>query len=586
MAGEDGDQTNEVSTRAEAAASARLREAFLALVRGAKAERMYLGSAATEMNAAHARFHLAFLRGVREALEELPVLILVVSPAGIQLGNFVVLEATDSRGDVVESLFSAGLRRFYIEVGAADEELAAMGRLLLTPWGTMGDEDEDLSAAVWHADFAHVYFDVMDALADRENEEVGDSPIVRELAGLVLELNAQAKGSADGELARLRQDELAVFLGVKDTVEFRTVGREDARVRLEGNFSSQLAGELQALREDRDMATSDVVGLLATCINAAVESDRARMIGEAWFTFVVNAALVQRGTSALILRTAELLDEDLTPNLAHRDIVRAASGMLAQEPTRGRLVRLFATSEQKEVTGLAFTLFNLLPGEAEAVTLADVLPVWATRVLADTLLLRCVAESVAAVELATRFMALSERGGILLGLMMAARHSDPRLIEPLLGHVGDATEEVREAALVALRQYQTPRIREAVRTALGDSTERVRVEALRYCVAYRDVGAFPLLETRIDSTEVGSASDAELRALCIAIGRIHGAQSLPLLSALAQGAHPARHPQLPRFALHGMRAVNSDAARTAMTRAARLVPALAAEVDALMQVQR
>ena len=513
-------------------------------------------------------------------------MILSVSPAGIQLGDFVVLEATDSRGDIVESLFSAGLRRFYIEVGAADDELSAMGRLLVTPWGAMGDDHEDLTGAVWRADFAHVYFDVMDALADRENEEVGDSPIVRELAGLVSELNAQAKGGDDHANARLRQDELAVFLGLRDHVEFRTVGKEEARIRLETNFSSQLADEVRALREDRDMASADVVGLLATCINAAAEPERAQLIGEAWFTFVVNAALAQRGSSALILRTAELLDVDLSPHLAHRDIVRFAAGMLAKEPTQGRLVRLFSTIEEKEVTGLAFTLFMLLPGEAEAVTLAGVLPAWATRVLADTLLLRGAPEPAAALDLVFRFLAHSERGGVLLGLMMATRHADPRLIEPLLGHVCAATEEVRESALVALRQHQTPRIRESIRAALSDSSERVRVEALRYCVAYRDVGAIPSLETRIDSAEVGAATDAEIRALCIAIGRIQGSQALPLLTSLAHGARPAHHPQLPRFALHGMRAVNSDAARAAMIRAAHVVPALSDEVDALMQVRR
>ncbi len=220
------------------------------------------------------------------------------------------------------------------------------------------------------------------------------------------------------------------------------------------------------------------------------------------------------------------------------------------------------------------------------IAIAPLLPAWAVRVLADTVLLRAAPEPLVAIDVAKRFMARPERGAVLIGLAMAARQKDPRLIESALVHIKDAADEVREAVLVALRNHQTPKIREAVRVALNDGAERVRLEAMRFCVAYRDLEVVPALESRVQAAALAQASAAEVRALCIAIARINGVNSLALLVELADGGRPARHPELPRLALHGLRAMNTEAGRAAMGRVALVVPALADEVHGLLREVR
>ncbi len=569
-----------VSTRAQQAAAQRVRDAFAALLKDAKAGRIYQGTENADTQVARGRFRMAFLSGLREALQELPVIVVEVTPEGMLLGDHLIVESTERRGDLVESLFSEGLRALSIESGASDDELLTMGQLLLTPWHD-DRHSEGLASAAWHADFAHVYFEVVDALAERETEELGESPIVRELQGLVAELNARADQQNEDDVSRMRQDELAVLLRLKDHVDFDG-NTEGERLKLESTLSPALRDEVRACIADRDMARADVAGVLTTVLSVVAEPDRARAIGEALYSYVVNAVLADPGSSPLVQRTAELLDADLTPHLAHRETLRDAAAAIATEPTRSRLARLLAQTDPKAGTGLAFTLFLLLPGEDEAIELAAALPAWAVRVLADTVLLRAAPEPLVAIDVPRRFLAHSERGALLLGLAMAARQNDPRLIEPAIAHARHDGDDVREAVLVALRQHQTPKIRELVRGALADQAEGVRMEAMRNCVAYRDLEVLPLLEARLRSSEIATATDAELRGLCISYARIGGANTIPVLAEIADGRRPSAARSLPRLALHGLRAQGSEPARSAMQRVAHVVPALADEVRTLL----
>ncbi len=576
------DESEHGVTRAQVAAANRVKEALAALVKDAKAQRIYQGADNTDAQTARSRFRHAFLAGIREALLEMPTLRLEVSPEAIYLGEHPVMESTERRGDLVEVLFSEGLRGVAIESSATDDELLTMAGLLLSPWQNHAADQPGLADAIWQADFAHLYFEVVDALSDRENEEVGESPIVRELVGLVTELNARADAEDQGETARLRQDELAVLLRLRDHVSFAEGEQTEAeRVRLESTLSPALIEEVTACRADTDMARADVAGLLTACLEAVDDEARARVIGEGLYSYVINAVLAEGGAAALVQRTAELLDPDLTPHLAHRDVVRAAAGVLAQEPTRSRIARLFAGRDPKETLGMAFTLFLLLPGEPEAIELAPALPSWAVAVLADTVLLRSAPEPRVAIDVPKRLLARPQLGAVLLGLAMAARQKDPRLIEPVIVHARHESDDVREGVLLALREHQTPRTRECVRAALADAAEKVRLEALRYSVAYRDLEVVRVIEDRLTSSSLSGASEVEVRALCIALARISGANAQKALVEFAEGTRPATNAALPRMALHGLKALNSESARAALNRLAHTIPALADEVQKL-----
>jgi plasmid stabilization system protein ParE len=574
------------TTRAQQLAGQRVKEALAALLKGDRAGRMYAGTDNADARSARERFRRGYLNGIHEALQDVPMLIIEVTPDGFFLGDVLVVEASERRGDVAEQLFSEGLRVISIESGASDDELSTLADLLLAPWASKSEALSDLASAAWAADFAHIFVEVVESLSEREPDELGESPIVRQLAGLVAELNAQAGEAGDADMARIRQDELAVLLKVRDQVRFSEGGNLGGEVQMAGSVSAGLKEEARRCAEDRDMVQSDIAGLLAACLETVTEPERASVIGAALYAYVVNAVLAEGETSTLIQRTAELLDRDLTPQLAFREQVRDAAASLAQEPTRGRLSRLFHQADARASRGLAFTLFQLLPGEDEAIAVAPVLPSWAVAILADTVLLRAAPEPLVAVDVPRRFLASGDRGSVLLGLAMAARQKDARLIEPALAQVAHPADDVREAALVALRHHQTPRIREAVRAALDDDAEGVRLEALRYSVAYRDADAVAWITTRLLSPALARLRAVEVRALCIALGRLHGANAQPLLVELAEGIREARHPEVAPLALQGLKAIGTDSARAALLRIGRVVPALADESQTLLRAMQ
>ncbi len=566
------------ATRAQLTATNRLKDAFAALLKDAKAARMYQGLQA-DQTAKRDRFQSVYLGGIRDALAEVPMVMLEVTPDALFFGDAVVLEGSERRGDVLEVLFSEGLRTLSIEAGASDDELLTMARLMLTPWHEHTASEPDLVTTAWQADFAHVYFEVVDSLADREDEDHGESPVVRELLGLVKEMNLRAK--EDDDLARMRQNEFAVLLRLQDHVQFDgTTGEELPRI--EANISPGLAAEVRALRDNADLDGADVAGLLTACLEHCDDPRRARVVGEAIFSYLVNALASGSSAEHLVHRAQELLDEELTPNLPHRDTVRESATVMAQEPLQSRLGRMFSSFEPKQAFGTAFSLFSLLPGEDEAIALAEALPLWAVRVLADTVLLRAAPEPLVAIDVPKRFCQGQSKGSVLLGLAMIARQEDPRLIESVLAHVKSDHDEVREAALLALRAQQTPRVREAVRKALFDPAESVRMEALRYCVAYRDAEIATGLESRLCDRALGDISVVELRGLCIAYARLAPDRAEPLLGDFALGRREPTHPELPRLALHGLRAAATPTARSLVERITHTIPALTDEAQNLL----
>lgn len=561
-----------------------MKDAFSALQKDAKAARMYQGLTSDQLGQ-HGRFQTAFLSGIQDALNEVPMISLDVTPDAVFMGDVMVLEGSERRGDMLDVLFAEGLRAVALEVGVSDDELLTMARILLTPWHQHGHGDADLASTVWEADFAHVYFEVVDGLGDREDDEQGDSPVVRELLGMVKELNAAA-GNND-ELARVRQDELAVLLRLRDHVQFddddpAAEALDAPMPKLATVLSAGLAAEVAALRDDTDLRSADIPGMLAACLPRCDDDARARVVGEALFTYLANVVVAVGASSTLVQRAQALLDPDLTPELPHREVVRDAATVLAQDPLRNRLGRLLEGSDRSELSGTLFSLVSLLPGEDDAVALAEALPLWAVRVLADAVLLRAAAKPREAIDVSKRFAHDARLGSILIGLCMMSRQEDPRLVEAALAHAGHDSDLVRESVLVAIRAQQTPRVRETVRRALSDAAEPVRLEALRYCVAYRDTEVAVQLETRLLDPRLGGTSPTELRALCISYGRLAPGRAETLLLEFAQGRRESGHPELPRLALHGLRAVGSATARSALERLTHTHPSLAAEAQDLL----
>lgn len=532
-----------------------VRLALQALLKEGRRARLYAG----RDHAGVSRFVSMYISGIQQALADLPVLLVEVGPDALRLGAAELLGG-GGRGDIPDALYSEGVRAISVEAGATDDELLHLGRLLLAPWGP--EAEESLTDAIWMADFHHVAFEVVERIGDAdESEGRGDSPLLRNLAGLVEELNRA--GGEEG--ARIRQDELALLLRLREELG------EGATVATDAHIGPSLRAEAEACRADEDLDDIDQVALLGRCA-VGVPEQAGPLLG-ALLLGVLDG--LEAGDEAAAARLRDHADEvGGDPRLA---------ALLAEWPVSGvevrhRLVSL-VQARGEALNGPLFTLFGLLRGEAARLALCTELPAWAVRVLADAWLVddppREPSQAVKAL------LARAEPAALHLGLALARRVDAPPLVEPILALTDHAEPSLREEALVALRRYQTPRIRDAVHRRLDDAVEAVRLEALRYVVAYRDTDVATRLEARLMSQS--QASDAEMRALGIAIGKLLRERAETHLIPVALGARAAPHPFAAKAALHGLRAVGSATARSAIARIGAEVPALSELAQELLE---
>lgn len=558
-------------------AAALVRAALQALVKEARRARLY-GTPSAE---ASSRFTTMYLSGIDQALAESPVLALDVAADAIRLGEVVVLAASERRGDVVDNLYAEGLRGITIELGVSDTELMLLGQLLLTPWAEAHAEQRTLDELVWESDFHHIFFELLERLGDDEGDELGgDSPLVKSIAGLVAELNRDA----GDESSRIRQDEFVVMRRLQEELGAELVGTGAATRGTETTVSPMLARAVAAANDGQDLDDIDVVGLLGATVSHGADDAAETMVATALFHYVIGAleANTEVGSSVLA-RLREAMDPDSARHAEFRLALRRVSGALGEPPLSERVLGLTEAGESRELAGVLFTLFGAIEGELARIALAGSLPGWAVRVLADAWLMDAPPADPA--WQVRRLLADGSFGAIRLGLALAARVDNVGLVEPILPLTGHVDGRVREAALVALRRHQTPRLRSIVHERLGDPEEAVRLEALRYVVAYRDVEMAHRIEQRLTTASPADASDAEMRALAIAVGRLLRDRGETHLIPVALGARPTAHPAAARSALHGLRAIGSASARSAIARIGAEVPELRATADELLGVR-
>lgn len=206
--------------------------------------------------------------------------------------------------------------------------------------------------------------------------------------------------------------------------------------------------------------------------------------------------------------------------------------------------------------------------------LAEALPHWAVVVLADVLLVR---EILAGTERSAMARLREEsRGELYIGLAMATRLDDPRLTDRVLALVDHTAPEIRVNALVSLRMQSNPRVQHRVVRALEDATMAVRIEALRYAVAHRLAAAVPWLEHAVAEGLAGR-EDVEVRALCVALGKLGRERSESILLGLVQRRAPGA-----RFAAHGLKAAGGPNVRTNLEMVLTEDPSLRPDVAPLL----
>lgn len=510
----------------------------------------------------------AWLGGLAEALAEVPLLTLGIAPGAISFGDTPVSDGPTGRV-VADGLYAAGARGLMIFAGAPDDELLQLARILLTAWPAA--MEGELEAAVWGLDLAWVHLELIGAA------EAGVEADLRPPGRLRVSPESLDRAPEGGvQVGTLDDEALAALRRLRDSAPpepaaLLTVSPTPGRVPAE--LVAQ-AGAAQAGELDPAALAGVVAGLLQGA-RSPEDATRAAL-------FALRYALGLLGgpdsPGPLLHALLAFVDPDLNPDHPQREAVGAAVQALSQPALRDRLVRAVADAPETALRGELFSLFSLLANEDAVRDLSEHLPRAAARILGDALLVR-EQDAGAIVEMVRRRLAGPALPTVLLGLAMASRCDDARLAEPVLAQSEHPEAAVREAVLYALRRQRNPRVRELMRKRLDDPSPEVRVEALRNCVAWRDPEVAKTLAARLQDPAVGERPEVELRALCLAFGKLQKERAVPLLVELAEGR--AGSGVLPRYALLGLRAVGTSRARDALQDLAVRVPGLMDEARSL-----
>lgn len=512
----------------------------------------------------------AWLGGIAEALREVPVLVLGVAPNALTLGEIPVLDG--GAKDVPETLHRAGVRGVLVFAGATEEELGALARVLLTRWRAADHGEADLGTALWGLDLAHVH-------VERAAPDAGgpdrDGRTPRRLRALPEGLESAPEG---GIQVGTLPEELAT--------ELRAL-RDTALPEPASLLQVHPTGPSPDLAAQARVADAGAVepAALAEAVAAALyfEADPARAGAIALGVVRYALAILGDGAGPLLHALLDHLDPELSAETPSRASVARALRAVAEPPLQERLAHAVADMDDATARGELFSLFSLVGDEEVVERLARSLPAPVCRVLADAVLAREMGEPAAATERIRARLSGTALPVVLLGLAMASRSDEPRLIDAVLAHAESQDALVREAALYALRRQRSQRVRDLMRRRLDDAAEPVRLEALRYCVAWRDPEVAQKLDARVLDPALAGRGEAEVRALCIAFGRLQKEGAVVTLSDLARGRRRAAHPALPRFALHGLRAAGTPRAKQALQQVATEVPDLADEARRLLE---
>ncbi len=553
-----------------------LRTALGALVRERRSAKLLEGMNTEKVSQVENRFKNQYQDSIRAALEQHSRLQLDVMPDAIYHTDHPVMEATERKGDLVEVLYSEGVRAVTIEAGVTVVELDQLAEILVTPWHERKNDESDLATAVWESDFSHVRMELVERLVDEQTD--GDSPAVRRVEEMIESLEAEAEASEESGL--MRQDEVEVLLRLREDVGERS---RSADLKLGFELVPRIQQDLEQLRQGQDLGGPELPAVLGLCMHTIENPERVELLGRAMIDFLVRQIVAGNTNTAGIHRLLELLDPECTPQLHWRSSVVASLAEFVDPEVIEHLRLAVPREENPEWRAILFSLGTVVTVEDLLRRVVMVLPVWAIRVVADAVVLREQGDEVDLFD-SVRSRVLSEDPGrVRLGLGMAARVDDARLGEPILAMTANEDAEIREAALYALRRFPSQRLRTRVQELFVDPAEGVRLEVLRHVIAARDTQQARRIEARLTAAEIEKASEAEIRALCICLGRTLKGEADAVLMALALGQKRSSNPYTQRMALQGLRASGSKNARSALQRVVGEVPRHATEAESILR---
>jgi hypothetical protein len=553
-----------------------LRTALGALVRERRSAKILEGMNTEKVSQVEGRFKNQYQESIRAALEHHPRLQLDVMPDAIYHTDHSVMETTERKGDMVEVLYSEGVRSVIIEAGVSPVELDQLADILVTPWHEKKEGEADLATAVWESDFSRVRLELVERLTDEAPD--GDSPALRRVEEMIEALESEADAAEESGL--MRQDEVEVLLRLREDVGTRS---RSADLKLGEELVPRIQEELDQLRQGRDLGGPELPAVMGLCMHTMESPERVELLGRAMIDFLVRQIVGGNNSTSGLHRLLELLDPECTPQLHWRSSVVGSLAEFTDAEVMEHLRLAIPKDENPEWRAILFSLGAVLFVEDVLQQVVMVLPVWAIRVVADAVVLREHGDEVDLFE-SVRTRVLSDHPGrVRLGLGMAARVDDARLGEPILAMTANADAEIREAALYALRRFPSQRVRTRLQELFVDPAEGVRLEVLRHVIASRDTQLARRIEARLLDPAIEKVSEAEIRALCICIGRTLKGEADGALMALALGQKRSANPHTQRMALQGLRASGSKNARSALQRVVGEVPRHATEAESILR---
>lgn len=493
----------------------------------------------------------AWVAGIEIALQQIPLIPVTVSPQSLLYGDAPILE-----GGLAARLHAAGLRVLDLFIGPTERELTSLGALLASDWA--GDR-ERFEEALWAADLPHVWYELVE----------GTPAAVR--AAFPSALSRLEIGPEEPRrTGYLSTNAAAALHDLRAMVAPEPVGLLDAHAA--GAPAAPLKAEVALLRTAGDIEPRDLAGAFGEILARAEGPEDVRRAVAA----LLGAGVDLMGSAdagPLLHRALEAFDEDFEADPERRAAARGATAALSENPLRQRLTARLPAHDPGELRGSLFSLFSLVTDETVAAALAEVLPRWAQGVLADATHLRDPENAAERLDAVRRRLTSASPAVIALGLGIAARLEDARVLDTVLALGDHADPGVREAALVALRAHALPRVRDLVLRRLDDPALAVRLEALRYGAAHRVQEVLPHLDRWLASGAAEASDEHEARAVCIAYARIARDAAEAPLREIALGRRRSG-PTFARQALHGLRAIGTPAARASIEHVATEVPRL------------
>jgi hypothetical protein len=546
------------------------------------------------------RFLDLYVEGVQELLDRFEVLDFECSATEIRFHGEPVVGQDKVGEGMAYGLHMEGARGFGIQREVSPRELLKLAELLVADWSHRGEFEDDLVSALWRSEFENIHVDIADRFSAEdemgiatEREDLmagrssgmdpemarGDSLLVPEIQGLLAEL--QAEGARADDVIQMKQDEVALYLRLKEELHLEVEGageEDDALLRVDDAGRQALRAEVNELRAGTDADFERVGRVLFETLR--LEDDIARVeeigreVGRHCLELISSDEL--QGAGAFVRRV--LAFEKDAPRAAPErlEAFQRGFGRLLADKSLERLGSVLSHHcETREDCGPVFTIFSVIPrsGVNQVISLGAHCSSSSLRqVLADVLVLKVDWDPEAVLTL----LVTAEPKEAVIPLLALGRVTVSQAIDVCLGHVKAEESATREAALRALRKQQSPAIRAAMLAALEDPESEVRVEALRYLSVYRDRSCLNHVEVRMRSPLLGTCSDAERRAWFLAYGIIGRVESIPLLRGVLTGQFEMAGPprSVSECAVHALVAIELDESRAALDLVARKQPEL------------